>query len=66
MDGPGTITWEEFLENTENFIQMSNRISDGWELKGNKVNETISLFRVFTMVTIAFEKILNDAIENFK
>ncbi|XP_076169025.1 autophagy-related 10 isoform X2 [Ptiloglossa arizonensis] len=36
MDGPGTITWEEFLENTENFIQMSNRISDGWELKGNK------------------------------
>lgn len=37
MDGPGTITWEEFLENAEKFVSMSNKIADGWELKGNKV-----------------------------
>ncbi|XP_078047422.1 autophagy-related 10 [Augochlora pura] len=36
MDGPGTITWEEFIENAENFLEISNRISDGWELRGNK------------------------------
>lgn len=37
MNGPGTITWEEFLENAERFLVVSNRISDGWELRGNKV-----------------------------
>ncbi|XP_017760917.1 PREDICTED: ubiquitin-like-conjugating enzyme ATG10 [Eufriesea mexicana] len=36
MDGPGTITWEEFLENAEGFINLSTQISDGWELHGNK------------------------------
>ncbi|XP_015437714.1 PREDICTED: ubiquitin-like-conjugating enzyme ATG10 [Dufourea novaeangliae] len=36
MDGPGTITWEEFVENAESFVEMSNRMSDGWELRGNK------------------------------
>ncbi|XP_006619578.1 ubiquitin-like-conjugating enzyme ATG10 isoform X4 [Apis dorsata] len=36
MDGPGTITWEEFLEDAEKFVQMSNYISDGWDLRGNK------------------------------
>ncbi|XP_050454046.1 ubiquitin-like-conjugating enzyme ATG10 isoform X2 [Cataglyphis hispanica] len=36
MDGPGTITWEEFLENAKRFLVVSNKISDGWELRGNK------------------------------
>ncbi|XP_076393634.1 autophagy-related 10 isoform X2 [Megachile rotundata] len=36
MDGLGTITWDEFLENAESFVQMSNELSDGWELRGNK------------------------------
>ncbi|XP_076244075.1 autophagy-related 10 isoform X2 [Calliopsis andreniformis] len=36
MDGPGTITWEEFLENAESFVNVSNKLADGWELKGNK------------------------------
>ena len=37
MDGPGTITWDEFLENAERFVEMSNQISDGWKLRGDKV-----------------------------
>nr|XP_031848821.1 ubiquitin-like-conjugating enzyme ATG10 [Nomia melanderi]XP_031848822.1 ubiquitin-like-conjugating enzyme ATG10 [Nomia melanderi]XP_031848823.1 ubiquitin-like-conjugating enzyme ATG10 [Nomia melanderi]XP_031848824.1 ubiquitin-like-conjugating enzyme ATG10 [Nomia melanderi]XP_031848825.1 ubiquitin-like-conjugating enzyme ATG10 [Nomia melanderi]XP_031848826.1 ubiquitin-like-conjugating enzyme ATG10 [Nomia melanderi]XP_031848827.1 ubiquitin-like-conjugating enzyme ATG10 [Nomia melanderi] len=36
MDGPGTVTWEEFLEDAETFLDTSNRISDGWELRGDK------------------------------
>ncbi|XP_076759499.1 autophagy-related 10 isoform X2 [Xylocopa sonorina] len=36
MDGPGTITWDEFLANAESFVELSNQISDGWELRGNK------------------------------
>ncbi|XP_053998516.1 ubiquitin-like-conjugating enzyme ATG10 [Hylaeus anthracinus] len=36
MDGPGTITWDEYLENAEIFLQMSDRISDGWEFRGDK------------------------------
>ncbi|XP_043515885.1 ubiquitin-like-conjugating enzyme ATG10 isoform X2 [Frieseomelitta varia] len=36
MDGPGTITWDEFLENAERFVEMSCQISDGWELRGDK------------------------------
>ncbi|XP_076634585.1 autophagy-related 10 isoform X1 [Colletes latitarsis] len=36
MDVPGTITWEEFLENAEAFLQLSNKLSDGWELRGYK------------------------------
>ncbi|XP_033342655.2 autophagy-related 10 [Megalopta genalis] len=46
MDGPGTITWEEFIENAENFLEISNRVSDGWELRGNKdVSGEAYLFR---------------------
>ncbi|CAD1478977.1 unnamed protein product, partial [Heterotrigona itama] len=37
MDGPGTITWDEFLDNAESFVEMSNEISDGWELRGDKM-----------------------------
>lgn len=37
MDGPGTITWDEFIENAERFVEMSSEISDRWELRGNKV-----------------------------
>ncbi|EFN66305.1 Autophagy-related protein 10 [Camponotus floridanus] len=36
MDGPGTITWEEFLEDAERFLVVSDRISDGWEFRGDK------------------------------
>ncbi|XP_011869871.1 PREDICTED: ubiquitin-like-conjugating enzyme ATG10 [Vollenhovia emeryi] len=36
MDGPGTVTWEEFLENAERFLVVSDKISDGWELRGDK------------------------------
>lgn len=36
MDGPGTITWEEFLEEAERFLVVSDRISDGWEFRGDK------------------------------
>lgn len=36
MDGPGTITWEEFLENAERFLVVSNKLSDGWGLHGDK------------------------------
>ncbi|XP_072762455.1 ubiquitin-like-conjugating enzyme ATG10 isoform X2 [Anoplolepis gracilipes] len=36
MDGPGTITWEEFLEDAEKFLVVSDRISDGWEFRGDK------------------------------
>ncbi|XP_076671076.1 autophagy-related 10 [Andrena cerasifolii] len=36
MDGAGTITWEEFIENAKNFVEMSCKISDGWELRGNQ------------------------------
>ncbi|KAG5316509.1 ATG10 enzyme, partial [Acromyrmex insinuator] len=36
MDGPGTVTWEEFLENAERFLVVSDKISDGWKLYGNK------------------------------
>ncbi|XP_018344705.1 PREDICTED: ubiquitin-like-conjugating enzyme ATG10 isoform X1 [Trachymyrmex septentrionalis] len=36
MDGLGTITWEEFLENAERFLVISDKISDGWDLHGDK------------------------------
>ncbi|KAG7208304.1 hypothetical protein KM043_014543 [Ampulex compressa] len=36
MDGPGTITWEEFLENAKSFVRFSTTISDGWELRGDE------------------------------
>lgn len=42
MDGPGTITWEEFLEDAEKFIFVSDRMSDGWELRGDKVYTALS------------------------
>jgi len=41
MDGPGTITWEEFLENAERFLAVSNKLSDGWELHGDKVHPVL-------------------------
>ncbi|KAL7290196.1 hypothetical protein TKK_0015905 [Trichogramma kaykai] len=34
MDGPGTVTWEEFVKNAEDMIKVSARISDGWEFLG--------------------------------
>lgn len=37
MDGPGTISWDEFLANAESFIIVSDQISDGWKICGNKV-----------------------------
>lgn len=37
MDGPGTITWEEFVADSEKVIKLSNKISDGWEFLGDKV-----------------------------
>ena len=37
MDGTGTITWEEFIENAENIVNLSNKISDHWQLIGDKV-----------------------------
>ena len=37
MDGTGTITWDEFLENAENFVVLSNAIGDSWEIRGEKV-----------------------------
>lgn len=37
MDGPGTVTWEEFVENAEKFLAVSDKLSDGWELHGDKV-----------------------------
>ncbi|XP_020282847.1 ubiquitin-like-conjugating enzyme ATG10 isoform X2 [Pseudomyrmex gracilis] len=36
MDGPGTVTWEEFLENAQHFLVVSDEISDGWKFHGNK------------------------------
>ncbi|XP_011638616.1 ubiquitin-like-conjugating enzyme ATG10 [Pogonomyrmex barbatus] len=36
MDGSGTLTWEEFLENAEKFLVVSDKISDGWQLCGDK------------------------------
>ncbi|XP_076648298.1 autophagy-related 10 [Halictus rubicundus] len=36
MDGPGTLTWEEFIENAISLIELSNKICDGWELRGKK------------------------------
>ncbi|XP_070512321.1 ubiquitin-like-conjugating enzyme ATG10 [Cardiocondyla obscurior] len=36
MDGPGTLTWEEFLDNAERFLATSDEMSDGWELRGDK------------------------------
>lgn len=37
MDGPGTITWEEFFENAKSFARVSDEIFDSWELRGDKV-----------------------------
>ncbi|XP_057324551.1 ubiquitin-like-conjugating enzyme ATG10 [Microplitis mediator] len=36
MDGPGTITWEEFFENAKSFARVSDEIFDSWELRGDK------------------------------
>lgn len=37
MDGPGTITWEEFVENARQFLALSDQQSDGWEFRGDQV-----------------------------
>lgn len=37
MEGPGTVTWEEFLDDANGLLSVSERIADGWELRGNKV-----------------------------
>lgn len=47
MDGPGTITWDEFLENAKRFLVVSKKISDGWELRGNKVQLYVTLYIEF-------------------
>ncbi|KAJ8665254.1 hypothetical protein QAD02_006916 [Eretmocerus hayati] len=36
MDGPGTITWEEFIKSAEDIVKLSNKISDHWQIVGNK------------------------------
>lgn len=36
MDGPGTMTWEEFVENAESIIEISNAIDDHWQFEGDK------------------------------
>ncbi|XP_015124892.1 ubiquitin-like-conjugating enzyme ATG10 [Diachasma alloeum] len=36
MDGPGTLTWEEFLLNAKSLVRVSNEISDNWELRGDE------------------------------
>ncbi|XP_031777944.1 ubiquitin-like-conjugating enzyme ATG10 [Nasonia vitripennis] len=36
MDGPGTITWEEFVANAEELLELSEEISDRWEFPGDK------------------------------
>ncbi|XP_033214588.1 ubiquitin-like-conjugating enzyme ATG10 isoform X2 [Belonocnema kinseyi] len=36
MDGPGTMTWEAFVENAESILRISNAISDHWEFEGDK------------------------------
>lgn len=41
MDGPGTVTWEEFLENAQQFLVVSDKISDGWKFHGNKVHPVL-------------------------
>lgn len=38
MDGPGTITWEEFVKDSEKFVELSNKFMDSWEFLGDKVN----------------------------
>lgn len=40
MDGPGTITWEEFVANAEKLLELSKEISDHWEFPGDKVRQT--------------------------
>lgn len=47
MDGSGTITWEEFLEDAERFLVVSDRISDGWEFRGDKVYFTTLRFALY-------------------
>ncbi|XP_063995423.1 ubiquitin-like-conjugating enzyme ATG10 [Diachasmimorpha longicaudata] len=36
MDGPGTLTWEEFILNAKSLVRVSNEISDSWELRGDE------------------------------
>ncbi|XP_014210701.1 ubiquitin-like-conjugating enzyme ATG10 [Copidosoma floridanum] len=36
MDGPGTMTWEEFVDNAEKLVRLSDEISDHWKFPGDK------------------------------
>jgi hypothetical protein len=47
MDGPGTVTWEEFLENAERFLVVSDKISDRWKLYGDKVYRQVTRARAY-------------------
>jgi hypothetical protein len=44
MDGPGTITWEEFVANAEEFAKASDRLADHWLFLGDKVGRFSSEF----------------------
>ncbi|KAK0089174.1 hypothetical protein PV325_008753 [Microctonus aethiopoides] len=36
MDGHGTITWDEFVENAKSLIRVSDEILDSWKFNGDK------------------------------
>ncbi|XP_011304895.1 ubiquitin-like-conjugating enzyme ATG10 [Fopius arisanus] len=36
MDGPGTLSWDEFLIDAKSLVRVSNEISDSWELRGDE------------------------------
>ncbi|XP_015600330.1 ubiquitin-like-conjugating enzyme ATG10 isoform X2 [Cephus cinctus] len=36
MDGPGTVTWEEFVKDAKDLVRRSTEISDNWEFQGDK------------------------------
>lgn len=36
MDGPGTLTWEEFVNDAENLVRLSDKILDHWKFLGDK------------------------------
>lgn len=45
MEGPGTITWENFVHDAEMIVQLSDEISDDWKLVGDKVFLTYQTFK---------------------
>lgn len=66
MDGPGTITWEEFLEDAKRLLVVSDRISDGWEFRGDKVHNNYVVIHVHRIVRslayIEYVKICKSAV----